>query len=106
MTAEEQSAIRQFLQDEAQGRNQALRNQQEAQQKMAQKKEAAVQRSRKQSKKSAPVSAADKRLAAAKKRGKLLNNPISDPIDSTRLHSNNYQRILYGRSCKLFSDRC
>lgn len=90
MTLEEQSAIRQFLQDDAQAEKQALRNRQGAQQKVAQKKEAAVQRGRKQSKKSAPVSAKDRRLAAAVKRGKLLGDPI-DPIDPIRLHSRDYQ---------------
>jgi len=77
MTAEEQSAIRQFLQDEAQASNQAVRDNQQIQQKMAKKREAALQRSRKQNKKPATnVSttvreeiAKEKRLAAAVARG-------------------------------------
>jgi len=104
MTAEEQSAIRQLLQDEAQARNETVRNNKAVQQKTAQKKEAVIQRSRKQNSKPASVSAKDKRLAAAVKRGKLLNDPISDPIDLSRLHSRHHQRILYGRFTKLFSD--
>jgi len=68
MTAEEQSAIRQFLQDEAQQRNEDVRNNAERQQKIAQKKEAAVQKGRKQNKKPAPGSAAA--------RGKIV-----DPMD-------------------------
>lgn len=81
MTAEEQSAIREFLQDEAQQRNEIVRNNKERQQRNAQNKEAAVQKGRKQNSKSASVNTGDKRLAAAVKGGKLLDDSYMTAVD-------------------------